>query len=215
MPHVCWYSLWSFQPNNKSIEHTNKRRFLTNKALADLTLSLQWHHSSVWWDEGRFLVTSQRPDVFFQENLQVSDWERIPQSVEWCIHSTYDEHKNDPRCPLVRTHTILALSPTAQQSTKGQEVTSAMNYDKSGRTHNDLVPDARLIGMLEESSCSSAAPPPPERDVSPRTEAKSHLNEDAQQTIKQMELELKHGSQFWVTLQSKMTYELCSLILKH
>lgn len=59
------------------------------------------------------------------------------------------------------------------------------------------MPDAGLIGMLEESRCSSAAPPPAEKKVFPRAEAESHLNEDAQQTIKQMELELKHGSHFW------------------
>ena len=77
--------------------------------------------------------------------------------------------------------------------------------------------DARLVGMLEESRCLSAAPPLDEKDVSPRAEAESHLNEDAQQTTKQMELELKNGESFLgrVPLQSKMTYEPCLLILKH
>lgn len=58
------------------------------------------------------------------------------------------------------------------------------------------MPDARLISMLEESRCSSAAHPLDEKDVSPIAEAESHLNEEAQQTIKQKELELKHMSHF-------------------
>lgn len=60
-----------------------------------------------------------------------------------------------------------------------------------------MVPDARPIGVRVESRCSLVAPPLGEKDVSPRAEAESHHNEDAQQTMKPMELELKQRGHFW------------------